>query len=134
MKDLIMLLKATNKRKHGENIARLLIDTKTKEILFIPENINHPEFLAEKLNVSIDWFKKNPNKISHFIGAAIEIIDESISSILIGVSGLEALIREVKKPFHDKTQVNLARDILLELLIEEKMHFKEGYSLKVVYL
>lgn len=131
--DFIEEAKKTSVRAHGELIARLIIDTEKERIMFVPSEINHPEFLAAYLKVEKADLKANPDKVSPFVGAAVRIESDKAVEIMVGVSGLETLFKRMKSPLHTKAQVNKARNILLAELQNEKI-LGEGYKLKVLYL
>lgn len=113
--------KKTSIRASGEIVARLIVDTNKKEVLFVPAEINHPEYLEIYLGKKMAELKSNPNIVSPYVGAALKIIDNKVVEVLVGISGLETVFSRYKKPLHTKEQVSLARDIILANLQAEKL-------------
>lgn len=132
MENFIELASLTTKRAR-KMVARLLVDTKTRKIYFIPNNINHPEFVMELLKVKKNFLKENPLVASRFVGVAVEIENEIVKRILVGISGLEMWLVRYKKPFHSKKQVNEASTIIIDYLLKETKLAK-GYKLNTSYI
>ena len=131
--DFIKEAKKTSKRASGEIVARLIIDTKKEKILFIPDHINHPEYLAAYLGKKDKQeLKQDPDLVSHYVGAAVGIEDGKVTRVLVGISGLELYFGTVRSPLHKKAQVNKARNILLAELANEGLLTKE-YKLQAIY-
>lgn len=130
----IDLAKQTSKRKSGEIVARLLIDTQNSKVLCIWADINHPEYLAEHLKTTVEELKKSPERAAPFVGAAVQIDGESIAGMIIGISGLEILMQKFKKPFHSKSQVVAAKDILINCLTGANISFKPNFRVEVKFM
>ncbi len=131
--------KETNKRGHGEINARLFVDSREKKILFVPYNINHPEFIAMHIGKTKEDIKKNISLINHFIPVTVEIEKEKATGMLVGISGLETWLEANKKKYnygkdkyHDKKYVNEARDFILAVLQEYEM-LALNFTLNVIY-
>tara|TARA_Y100000310_G_C20630748_1_gene788531 strand:- start:660 stop:1064 length:405 start_codon:yes stop_codon:yes gene_type:complete len=124
----------TSMRAGREIVARLLIDSDKGKILFVPSNINHPEYLAGLLGITKEKLKENPEIVSPYVGAAVKLneMETAVDEILVGISGLETVFSTVKSPLHTKKQVNVARDILVSLLQKENI-LSVGFKLKTMY-
>ena len=136
--DFIEEGRKTTKRRHGEIVIRLIIDIKKEQVYFVPQDINHPEYVYKVLlKISKAELSKNPDIASHFVGAAV-LINESdeVEDMIVGVSGLETWLKHHlgDKPFHTKAQVNKAKDILLQYLIGRKIKFQQNYKLRMAYI
>lgn len=132
MANFIELASQTTKRAR-KIVARLLVDTKTRKIYFIPENKDHPDFVMELLKVNKRFLKENPSIASRFVGVAVEIENNLVKKILIGISGLETWLVNYKKPFHSRKEVNEASAIIMGYLLKETK-IERGYKLNTAYL
>ena len=132
--DFLALAETTNKRHHGELIARLIVDVKKQQILFVPSGMNHPEFLADYLKTTLLDIEQSPEKVNHFVGASLNIVSNQIIEIIVGISGLETWLRAFKKPFHLKSQINQARSVLINFIISNNIPLMKDYALRMVYL
>jgi len=47
--DFIEEGRKTTKRRHGEIVIRLIIDIKKEQVYFVPQDINHPEYVYKVL-------------------------------------------------------------------------------------
>jgi hypothetical protein len=122
----------TSKRARGEIVARLIVDADRRKILFVPDSINHPEFLEIRLGKTIEELKQQPDLVSPFIGVAVKIEGNTATEILVGISGIETYFGRFKSPLHTKGQVNKARDLVLATLQAEQILAK-GFKLRVIY-
>ena len=130
--NFIKKAKKTSVRAHGEIVARLIVDTNRNKILFVPAEINHPEFLALELGISLDQLKQQPDMVSPFIGVAVRIINGLAVDVLVGISGLETYFGRFKSPLHTKKQVNEARNLILATLQAGKI-LSEDFKLRMLY-
>ena len=121
-------------RAHGEIIARLIVDTKTGEVLFVPSDINHPEFVAARVGKKVSYLKEHPVEFTHLVGANVVIVDDVVTEVFVGVSGIETVLLVRKKPFHSKEEVNLAQGVLMDCLLRAGVQMKPNLRLRVVYV
>ena len=134
-KEFIELLESTTKRSHGEIAGRIIIDSKKLKWYPVPSNINHPEFVEKVLlKMSKTEIENNPEKAEHLVGAAVFIEDNSIKSLLTGISGLETWLRTFKKPIHNKKDVTAAHVFILGILTKTGCNFMSNFKAEVVYL
>ena len=136
--DFIEEGRKTTKRRHGGIVVRLIIDIKKEQVHFVPKDIEHRDYVYKVLlKTSEEELLKNPDIASHFVGAAV-LINESdeVEEMLVGVSGLELWLKPYlgDKQFHTKTQVNKAREILLQYLIGRKVKFQQNNKLRMAYI
>ena len=136
--DFIEEGRKTTKRRHGEIVVRLIIDTEKEQIHFVPQDINHPDYVYKiLLKITKEELLKNPDMASHFVGAAV-LINESdeVEDMLVGVSGLETWLKSYLggKTFHTKNQVNKAKEILFKYLISNKVKLQLNYKLRMAYI
>lgn len=126
--------KLTSVRAHGEIIARLIIDTVKRNMLFVPASINHPEFLADYLNKkNKSQLKQEPDSVSPYVGAMVRIVNDMAQEIVIGISGIETVFAKYKSPLHTKEQVNTAKTILIDILQREGI-LAPNFKMKLMYL
>jgi hypothetical protein len=129
--DFIIEAEKTNVRSH-RFVARLIIDTNKKKILFVPSDINHPEFLANHLELTVEVLKRIPSKVSPFIGGVVGIVDGKAALIFIGLTGLETVFSKYLRPLHQRKNVDSARDLVLATLQAGEL-LAPRFKLKTVY-
>lgn len=128
--------KKTSMRGHGEIVARLIVDTQTNKIHFVPAGTNHPTFVAALLGKDIKALQadiaKNPSAFSHFVSGNVFFNSEfKATSVMVGLSGWESLCKKYKKQFHTMAELIAAQNIVVNALIEEKL-LAEGFKIKLV--
>ena len=134
MNSFINQLESTNKRSGGELVGRVIIDTFTKRILFVPEQENHVPFLEKTFKKNEGSLLTVPN-IFLYVGASIRVENNSIAEILVGISGLETFYREeTGKALHTKEQVLQAKTILIDTLLKEHVPLKDTLKIEVVFV
>jgi len=107
--DFIEEGRKTTKRRHGEIVIRLIIDIKKEQVYFVPQDINHPEYVYKVLlKISKAELSKNPDIASHFVGAAV-LINEAGEPVGTRVFGPVA--RELREKKFLKI-VSLAPEVL----------------------
>ena len=132
--DFIERAKASSVRSHGEIIGRLVVDTKTGDILFVPSDINHPEFTAAHMGKDVTYLKQHPADFTRFVGANSTIVNGIVTEVFVGVSGLETVLLLRKKPFHTKEEVNAAREMLMDCLLRAGVPLSPTLRIRVVYV
>lgn len=86
-------LEYTSKRvTKGEWVGRFIVDTKNLKIYAIPQNIDHPEFVALLEKTTISELKRDPAKYNHHVAVSIVVQDDIVTRTLIGISGFEMVM------------------------------------------
>ena len=116
-------------RKH-DGMLSLFYNVKNKSFIVIPMNVEHVDFVALLLNVTLDDIMSGRVDASHFIPVSLVINNNEYASVIIGVSSLE-MGCEVRHRKGDLINAKNATYILLQRgPLKIKRDFKEFVSMK----